>query len=466
MPKVTINGTEYEVEAGKTVLQAALERGIYIPHYCYHPYLPISGACRMCLVDIKPGPPKLSIACNTVVADGMEVVTENEKVAAARRAVMEFLLKNHPIDCPICDQAGECWLQDYYMDYGLEPARVRVEDKIAKRKKIRAGETMMLDADRCILCGRCVRFMKEVVGDDCLTIMNRRDVSEITLFPGREMDNPYSMNLAGVCPVGAWTTVDFRFKKRTWFLSESPSVCPTCSKGCNTWIDHHRGEVFRIRPRINDEINKCWLCDRGRLAYHAINDERLLAPAVGGGEAGWDEALSEAAGIVNGADGKLVAVAYGSLSVEEGEAAVSLFKDELKGKVVLFAGAPGGEDDFLMKSDQNANVKGLTDAGIGEALAAELPDDSVLVVIETAGGQKLPDGLPAPALVITPTTSLSAGSAKVALPSATYAESAGTFVNADGVSQAHEPAIAPMGGSRSVTDILTGLALALGRLAA
>ncbi len=200
--KITINGREMEVEEGKTVIEVALENDIFIPHFCYHPHLPVSGNCRMCLVDIKPGPPKLSIACATKVADGMEIDSENEKVQAARRSVMEFLLKNHPVDCPVCDQAGECYLQDYYMEYDLEPSRIKGElEKVKKKKAQDLGGGLVLDSERCVLCTRCVRFMRDVMEDECLVIVNRRDKAEITTFPGKDIDNPYSLNLASICPV-------------------------------------------------------------------------------------------------------------------------------------------------------------------------------------------------------------------------------------------------------------------------
>ena len=372
MPKIKINGRELEIEEGKTVLQAALENGIYIPHFCYHPHLAISGNCRMCLVDIKPGPPKLSIACSTVVADDMEIETETEKVVAARRAVMEFLLKNHPVDCPICDQAGECRLQDYYMEYDLMPSRIPgPEEKVKKKKARKMGKTLMLDSERCVLCTRCIRFMRDVAGDECLVIVNRRDRSEITAFPGKEIENPYSLCLADICPVGAWTSRDFRFKQRVWFLESSPSICPMCARGCNIWIDHRRGEVYRIRPRVNEEINKSWACDEGRLCYHAINDDRLVEPLVAeenGGQvpASWDEAIEKSAEIIKEAGANLAVVVSASLSLEEGKAALSLFAEKLGAKVYLHTGEPGWEDEFLRRADMNANTKGLVDLGIKE----------------------------------------------------------------------------------------------------
>jgi len=462
--KITLNGKEYEVEEGKTVLQAALDLGVYIPHYCYHPHLSISGNCRMCLVDIKPGPPKLSIACSTRVAADMVIETETEKVQEARRAVMEFLLKNHPIDCPICDQAGECWLQDYYMGYDTKPARVEPEEKVKKRKNLKVGKTLVLDTERCILCGRCVRFMREIAGDDCLVIKERRDHSEISLFPGKTIDSPYSLCLADICPVGAWTGADFRFKQRVWFLDSIPSVCPECGRGCNIWIDHRRGEVFRIRPRANEDINKSWMCDEGRLAYHAINDIRLLSPSIGKGDAmkgtNWEEALSKTAEMIKEAGAKLHVILSAKLSVEEGKAAQKLFGEKLGGKLFLHTGEEGWEDDLLHRADQNANTKGLTALGIS-GMPESIPEDAVVVVLEALCPHPLPEGI-TPHVVVSPMISPAVESAEIALPAASFAESAGTFVNFEGKEQSYGPVLGLKGSSLPHIEIMQRLAGTMG----
>jgi NADH-quinone oxidoreductase subunit G len=461
MPKIKINGREIEVEEGKTVLEAALDNDIYIPHFCYHPRLPISGNCRMCLVDIKPGPPKLSIACATAVQDGMEIDTENEKVRAARRGVMEFLLKNHPIDCPICDQAGECRLHEYYMEYDLEPARVIPEDKVKKRKALRVGKILMLDADRCVLCTRCVRFMRDLMKDECLVIVNRRDRAEITYFPGREVDNPYSLCLADICPVGAWTSADFRFRQRVWFLESSPSVCPGCARGCNIWIDHRRSEVFRFRPRENDEINKCWICDEGRLSYHAINDSRLITPQIktdGVKQVSMDEALDRAAGIIRDAGQDLAVVVSASMSLQEGKAVLGLFQDKLKANIYLHKGEEGWSDEFLRCADMNANTKGLEGLGIKNSDLSGISQDAVVVLFETQCPNPLPQGMTPPAVVVSPQLTPAADKAAVALPAAGFSESAGTVVNVDGKEQSYEPALPEKGAALAHIEIIKRLA--------
>jgi len=467
MPKIKINGRELEVAEGITILEAALSNGIYIPHFCYHPHLAVSGNCRMCLVDVKPGPPKLSISCATTVAEGMEIETENEKVRAARAAVMEFILKNHPLDCPICDQAGECVLHEYYMKYDLKPSRLfSPDDKVKKQKQRRLGKHVVLDSERCILCTRCIRFVRNVSGDESLAMIKRSDRMEITTFPGTTVDNPYSLCLTDVCPVGAWTSADFRFKQRVWFLKPSASICPHCSRGCNIWIDHRREEAFRIRPRVNPEVNKSWACDEGRLNYHLINDDRLTVPLVNNGdgqkEASWREALKVASGIFEEAGENLSVIVSASLSLEEGKAVLALFQESLGAEVMLNTGNAGWEDNILRQSDMNANTKGLTDLGITEPLDAGFDESTVLVVFETLGSAPLPEGMPDPAIVISPSVTPAVKAAKVALPAASYAESAGTVVNFMGLSQSYSPALRSKGQAQAHSETIKKLAAVAG----
>jgi len=464
MPKIKINGRELEVAEGITILEAALSNGIYIPHFCYHPHLAVSGNCRMCLVDVKPGPPKLSISCATTVAEGMEIETENEKVRAARAAVMEFILKNHPLDCPICDQAGECVLHEYYMKYDLKPSRLfSPEDKVKKQKRRRLGKNVVLDSERCILCTRCIRFVRNVSGDESLAMVKRSDKMEITTFPGKTVDNPYSLCLTDVCPVGAWTSADFRFKQRVWFLKPSASICPHCSRGCSIWIDHRHEEAFRMRPRVNLQVNKSWACDEGRLNYHLINDDRLTVPLINKGdgqkEASWKEALKAAGELMAEAGENLSVIVSASLSLEEGKALLSL-QESSGAKVMLNTGEPGWEDNILRQSDRNANTKGLTDLGIKEPVDTGLDDSAVLVVFETLGSAPLPEGIPAPAIVISPSVTPAVKAAKVALPAASYAETAGTVVNFMGLSQSYSPALKPKGQALSHAEIIGKLSAA------
>jgi NADH-quinone oxidoreductase subunit G len=297
MPKITINEREVEVADGTTVIQAAAQIGIEIPHYCYHPDLPIDGNCRMCLVEVEKMP-KLPPACATIASEGMVVRTNSEKVKQAVQGVLEFLLINHPVDCPVCDQAGECRLQDYYMVYGLHTSEIPLEMKVRKRKVVDLGEMVVLDQERCVLCSRCIRFFDHVTGTGEMQFFGRGDHVAIGTFEDRPLTNPYSGNVVDICPVGALTSRDFRFKCRVWFLHSTDSICGGCSTGCNLRIDHRDGTVFRLIPRRNADVNKSWLCDEGRLSFHRLNGvKRPARPMVKGrdgipGPVTWDDAIN------------------------------------------------------------------------------------------------------------------------------------------------------------------------------
>ncbi len=263
--KLTINGRELEVEPGTTVIRAAEKAGIFVPHYCYHAGLSIAGNCRMCLVEIEKMP-KLAIACSTVAAEGMVVRTDSPKVKEAQDAILEFLLINHPLDCPICDQAGECRLQEFAFQFG--PARSRfLEEKNHGPKSVDLGRHIVFDSERCILCSRCVRFCQEVSKTGELAISHRGDHATIETYPGMRLDNPYSGNTVDICPVGALTLKEFRFQQRVWFLKDTPSVCAGCARGCNVLSGISKGRILRLTPRENQDVNRWWMCDEGRLSY-------------------------------------------------------------------------------------------------------------------------------------------------------------------------------------------------------
>lgn len=273
--KLTINGKTIEAAAGTTVFNAAAENNIFIPHYCYHPDLSVAGVCRMCMVDIEKNP-RLQISCNTPVAEGMVVRTDTEKVKDTVKNVLELHLINHPLDCPICDKAGECKLQDFYADYGLYESRMDYE-KVHKPKVQDIG-SIVLDSERCILCSRCVRFTAEVTKTNELGIFNRGDRSVLGTVDNQPLKNDYTGNLADICPVGALTAKDFRFKQRVWFLDKTQSVCTLCAHGCNTVVSKNpqTNKLFRVEPRRNPEVNKSWICDRGRWDFHYVHDENRL----------------------------------------------------------------------------------------------------------------------------------------------------------------------------------------------
>jgi NADH-quinone oxidoreductase subunit G len=273
MIKLFIDGAPVEVAEGTTVFKAAERAGVAIPHFCFHPAFAPEGSCRLCLVQIE-GSPKLELSCSTIVREGMKVATASPVVREARRSVLEFLLAEHPLDCPICDKAGECKLQDYSRDYGLTESAFR-EFKEKRDKKVVIGEKLLLDRERCIQCTRCVRFLAEITKTHELGVFERGVHAEIGILDGSPVRNGYSGNLVDLCPVGAITDTDFRFKTRPWFLSRGESLCPHCGRGCSIYIDYHPGfprvpgsaKVYRIRPRTNEKVNGPWICDVGRTAF-------------------------------------------------------------------------------------------------------------------------------------------------------------------------------------------------------
>src|SRR5229473_415404 len=267
----TSSGGPYDNYA---VLQAMLDAGLDIPHYCYHPKLSIDGSCRLCQVKIE-GIPKLQISCNTQVRDGMVVHTQDDEVALTRRGVLELLLMNHPLDCPIFDKAGECWLQNYAMRFSGRFGRT-LEPRRKREKRIDIGDRMLLDQERCILCRRCVRFCREISQTAELAVFNAGDRSVLDIHAGQRLNNDYSMCTADVCPVGALETKDFHHKLRVWFLAETASVCPGCSNGCNIMISEYKNRIWRLTPRRNDAVNDTWMCDAGRLNYKFVGDKRRV----------------------------------------------------------------------------------------------------------------------------------------------------------------------------------------------
>lgn len=487
MPVVTINGKQVEVPRGTPILRAAAQLGFNIPHFCYHPALTSPANCRMCLVEVEKAR-KLEPSCYLKCTDGMVVHTESEKVIAARRAVLEFILVNHPVDCPICDQAGECKLQDYYMAYDARPSRVQTV-KNAKAKVYPIGPHVVYDGERCILCTRCIRFCDEITGTSELTVQNRGDSSEIRTFPGRELDNPYSMNVTDICPVGALTTRDFRFKCRVWLLSTTDSICTGCSMGCNVHAEHFQGEVKRYRPRFNPSVNDYWMCDEGRLSYKQLHRDRLtdvhFAEDAAGSEApSWPRAarrLAEKLTAFRDAGGTLAFVVSAGTSTESMYAVKDLAATTFAGARVYTTGRPEGvADDFLRKADRNPNTGGLREV-FGEdvllsdvrALAKDVASGAVSGVWFV--GTELPfdddaesaawhQTIAALRLVIAQSawTSALSNAAHVRLPAATHMEQDGTFINTEGLVQPFYRAFASAGAGLPDWEILGRVARAAG----
>ena len=506
MPSLTIDGREVSVPVGTTVIQAAEKLWIFIPRYCYHPGLSIAGNCRICLVDVEKIP-KLQIACNTPVSEGMVVHTNSDLAEDGRRAVLEFLLANHPLDCPVCDQSGECDLQNYYMNFGLYNPRFR-EHKVKKQKAVKLGPHVMLDQERCILCSRCVRFTDEITKTGEFGIFNRGDRAELGLYPGDVLDNPYSANVVDICPVGALTESDFRFKARVWYLSSAPTICNGCSQGCN--VDLHYvldrphlndgARVARIKPRYNPDVNQWWLCDEGRYGFGWLDQARLRkvrGPSYKptdrqtqrrtdpqSAETTWEQALTAIsaalAGSVNEQGScRIGVIASAKLTCEELFLIRQIFRDALGAQVtVSVPEEPGSSDDFLIKADKNPNTLGATMLGLAgpEAPKAEQLVDAAIAgnlealwvfghdLVKLFGEEKVRQLSEKASLFVysgtneNPTVPL----AHWVLPTAAYVEKDGTFVNCHGRVQRIGRAFPPLENAREDWRILLELADKLG----
>ncbi|HXN82719.1 MAG TPA: 2Fe-2S iron-sulfur cluster-binding protein, partial [Myxococcales bacterium] len=327
--KVEVDGVAVEADARDNLIEAARRVGIAIPYFCYHPRLSIAGQCRMCLVETSDAPGRLVPGCQVRVKEGMKVNTQSPAVKENQRGCMEFHLINHPVDCAICDQSGECKLQDYYMEYDHQPTRIRTY-KLNKPKREVFGPLVVYDAERCIMCTRCVRFMDEVAQEPQLAVVNRGDHSLIATFPGQPLDSKYSGNTVDICPVGALLNRDFRFTSRVWFVNKSPTVCTGCSNGCNIYLEARGPLAYRELPRRNEEVNQVWMCDEGRLTHHETNDNRLEWARTGRGEAaanvGPKLAVEEAAKLLKPVSGKPGLGLYVSAqcTLEEAAAAFAL----------------------------------------------------------------------------------------------------------------------------------------------
>jgi NADH-quinone oxidoreductase subunit G len=446
MPKCTIDGKELEVEPGTTVIQAAARLGVEIPHFCWHPDLPVDGNCRMCLVEIEKMP-KLQIACNTAVGDGMVIHTHSEKAVQAHRTTLEFLLVNHPIDCPVCDQAGECYLQDNYMVHGLHDSKVELEQKVRKRKVVDLGP-IMLDAERCVLCSRCIRFENVVTGTNSFEFVNRGDHTEIATFENRPIAHNYAGNLADICPVGALLSHDFRFKMRVWFLESTDSVCPGCSTGCNIRMDHRDGELHRFVPRRNVEVNRSWICDIGRMLYKDVGIQARVAGARLREGAAWQPLPLAAA--LDAVAVRLVAAGAASALIASPQASnedLFVFRalaDRLGASLDFRVGNPQDrirerEDDVLLRRDRNPNTQGCLDQGLGRTgidaiLAACRAGEVQALLLQGIELLRLPEATAALANV--PFVAVMATheapeleQAHAVLPAMVWAEEDGTFTN-------------------------------------
>ncbi|MFM8437251.1 MAG: 2Fe-2S iron-sulfur cluster-binding protein, partial [Candidatus Kapaibacterium sp.] len=477
MPVLTINGQRIEAQAGKTIIEAAHESGMHIPHFCWHPSLSVAGNCRMCLVNVgspKRGAdgspevdesgspviawiPKLQIACATPVADGMVVTTSDAKSEKASNAVMEFLLINHPLDCPICDEAGQCKLQEYAYKFSKGESRF-VEGKNHKDKRVAWGPNVMFDGERCISCSRCIRYASEVAQQPVLTFVQRGDHVTIETFEGTQFDSPYSMNVIELCPVGALTSIDFRFKARVWDMSFNDSICPGCARGCNMSVGVRDNTILRLEPRANPHVNTYWMCDAGRTTqYSWVNETRVTGAHVrtdGQLRSGdWKGIISEAAANLKGYAGDSILVVVGGKSTNEDAFAASrLAREVLSTKNIVYVRNEDAAfgDEFLRRSDRNANSRGFESMGISSVTAADLAariasSQAVLVlcddgVCRDAAVHQALAGVRY-SVVISPNECGMTSVAHAVFGASTYAESEGTYTNFQGRVQHFTPAV-------------------------
>jgi NADH-quinone oxidoreductase subunit G len=516
MATIIINGQEHTLPEGEKLnaIQAAKLAGVDIPYYCWHPALSVVANCRMCEIEVgskdpKTGEikmiPKLVPSCQTPAKDGTVLVTDSPKVKEHQRMIMEYLLINHPLDCPVCDQAGMCGLQDYSYEYGQANHRFVEERTVNPKKDV--SDAILLNQDRCIMCTRCVRFTREITQTGELEVMSRGNHAEINIFPGRPVDNPLAGNVVDLCPVGALLDKDFLHKQRAWFLTKHDSICTRCSTGCNINSEENRGRIWRFTPRNNPLVNDYWICDEGRASYKSANDEGLLtssyARKAGGlGSVPIDQALNLVAQTlvqVNRDGGKIAAVISPFLTVEEAFLLGTYIKDLNPENVLAVGPIPTRGEDFTIRPDQNKGRTGDTSFVVPRPFtihAEKCPNrkgvEAVLSQLQSwvtsfevisgriASGEfqalyftsnaidawgtdeeakALRDGvkfLVVQDTLVTPLAQL----ADVVLAGGTFAEKAGSYVNANGLLQYAEAALPPRDGSLPDLDIF---AILMGR---
>ncbi len=472
---LTIDGQSITVPKGTNVLEAAKLLGIDISAFCYHPGLPVVAQCRQCLVSIEKSP-KLQPSCQQVVGDGMIVHTTDPQSTLARKQQLEFTLVNHPIDCPICDKAGECTLQKLYFDHDNANSRVDTP-KVRKAKAVDLGPHIVLDQERCILCSRCIRTCDHTSGQHQLEFAHRGDHEVLTTAPGEQLDNPYSLNTVDVCPVGALTAKDFRFTMRAWELEATPSVCNGCATGCNIEIHHKNERAWRLVPRFNAEVNQYWMCDEGRFTYHGLREQRLAAPTIDGLPSTWDRAIAQVGSRLTSLlrDPTQIGMVMSEQHSNEDNFALAKLAKAWKISRVVVAGKqpiPSRVDGRLRVADVNPNRQGV--AAICSALGLSAIRTSDLAQ-GAAGGIR--------ALVVLGAEALDLDSARVkeleifaiathdrgpvpdarvALPCAAWAEAAGTVTNANGIVQRMHAAFPPPGSAIAGWDAICRIAQSTG----
>jgi NADH-quinone oxidoreductase subunit G len=483
---------------GTRLIEACEQAGAYVPRYCYHKKLSSPGNCRMCLIEMglpKMGPdrkpdlgpdgkpvinwmPRPQISCAQDVSEGMGVRTMSPLVEECRRGVMEFLLINHPLDCPICDQAGECLLQEFSVEYGQADSRF-LENKVKKPKNIELGPRVTLDDERCILCSRCIRFCQEIAKDDVLGFVDRGSHSVLTAHPGKRLENNYSLNTVDICPVGALTSSDFRFKMRVWFLKETKSICTSCATGCNTVIGTREGVIYRQTPRENDAVNSCWMCDYGRLNFNYLQaDNRLLEPRIRVdnklSSASWKTALENVASQLKQFVGWQIAILASGRMTNEELWLTSLLAGMLGITLIDIVPRSGPSDDILLSEDRNPNTNGARLMRLASPSAAVLSQikDAIgsghVQALITLGENPLKCGITLDQLASLPVFIVmdllandATNYASAILPSLSFAEKRGSMINGKGRLQRLNPAIAGPVQARDDWEILRDLIQAI-----
>ena len=501
MPTLKIDGQDVPFESGDTIMRAAWRHGIEIPHYCWHPGLSVAANCRMCLVEITSGrrmdlpilrwddkkneyvphtKPKLYPACQMTCGEDMEVSTTGEEAQGAQAAVQEFLLLNHPVDCPICDQAGECKLQDYWLEHGHQLKR-KLTEPVHKPKGVRFGPTIVYDGERCVMCTRCIRVCDELVGDHVLDMRQRGNKSEVFVAPGRQLDHRYTLMTEHVCPVGALTSRDFRFKARVWFLRSAPGVCVGCARGCNTHVDFdpRYDRVYRLRPRDNMDVNRFWMCDDGMMTYRQVHEDRLLVPAIGRGEEREELTVKEVLRVAHRRlqqhEGARVGVVLSAHHSSEDNHVLASFARDVLGTDKIYIAANGGwaGDDILRHGDDNPNRAGARAAAgadaesledlIQDVLGGEVDAVVALGWVSMEGADEL-----GPIAKLRTVVSLTSNDgplpqvANIVIPVCSWAEQSGTFVNEQGIAQEFRRAIPAPGNIRPAWQTLVELAGLMG----
>jgi len=497
---VQIDGAWRQFPKGTRVIEACEQAGSYVPRYCYHKKLSSPGNCRMCLIEMgfpRLGPdrkpelgadgkpiinwiPRPQISCAQDVSEGMAVRTSSPLVKECQRGVMEFLLINHPLDCPICDQAGECRLQEFSVDFGNSKSRF-LENKVKKPKNVVLGPRVTLDDERCILCSRCVRFCQEIAHDDVLGFVDRGSYTVLTAHPGKRLENNYSLNTVDICPVGALTSTDFRFKMRVWFLKETKSICTSCATGCNTIIGTREDVIYRQTPRENDHVNSSWMCDYGRLNFKFLEAEnRLLEPQIRSDgklvAADWSVAIAQAALQLKQFSGDEIAiVASGRMTNEELWLTSQLAK-LLGVKCIDIVPRRESSDNILLSEDRNPNTNGArlilgskSEPGARLMAVAEAVKSGQIKALMMLKENAMHLGISVeqlaqlPVFIVMNVLSHEATEkATVALPACGFAEKRGSMINGKGRLQRLNRAVRPPGNARDDWEILRDLLQAVG----